>query len=157
MVQERLTDIIGHLIYFSILFLLSLAAVAACVYKTIKPDDPKYTPGRPHSRFVLPAAWAIYNAIGPMLFFASAMAKKTRSLGMAALILFYVSGDGSSAVAFGRGRGGMGERLSIRSFWFRRIGGGPSAVGGGSGTLTLGMAGLILMYMRGNEPKKGFV
>lgn len=39
LVQEKLSDIAGHLIYFLIMILISVAAIAACAYKTVRPDN----------------------------------------------------------------------------------------------------------------------
>lgn len=84
--QEKVTGITGQLLYFTLLLLLSLATIAICVTKTIKS-------GKFHSRFFLPAAWAAYNAVGPLLFFCAALMKKTKSLEMAMHSLCTVSGS----------------------------------------------------------------
>ncbi|WIA35221.1 hypothetical protein OEZ86_003683 [Tetradesmus obliquus] len=76
LVQEKVIGITGQLLYFTLLLLLSLATIAICVTKTIKS-------GKFHSRFFLPAAWAAYNAVGPLLFFCAALMKKTKNLEMA--------------------------------------------------------------------------
>ena len=49
--------------------------------------------GALHSRYVLPASWALYNAVGPVLFFAAAGLKRTRSLEMAVYVLSTVGGE----------------------------------------------------------------
>lgn len=81
--QEQVRDVVGHLLYFSLLLLLSGATIVICVSKTVKD-------GRLHSRFLLPAAWAVYNAVGPMLFLCAACLKKSKSLELAMYILSMV-------------------------------------------------------------------
>ncbi|KAF6264344.1 hypothetical protein COO60DRAFT_1698383 [Scenedesmus sp. NREL 46B-D3] len=81
--QEQVRDVVGHLLYFSLLLLLSGATIVICVSKTVKD-------GRLHSRFLLPAAWAVYNAVGPMLFLCAACLKKSKSVELAMYILSMV-------------------------------------------------------------------
>jgi hypothetical protein len=81
--QEQVRDVVGHLLYFSLLLLMSLATIIICVTKTLQG-------GKLHSRFLLPAAWAIYNAVGPVLFFCAATLKKTKSLELAMYLLSMV-------------------------------------------------------------------
>jgi hypothetical protein len=81
--QEQVGDVVGHLLYFSLLLLMSLATIIICVTKTVQG-------GKLHSRFLLPAAWAIYNAVGPVLFFCAATLKKTKSLELAMYLLSMV-------------------------------------------------------------------
>jgi hypothetical protein len=80
LVREPMSEMLGHLLYFSLLLLMSLATIFICVAETVK--DHKL-----HSRFLLPAAWAVYNAVGPVLFFCAACLKKTKSLEMAMYLL----------------------------------------------------------------------
>jgi hypothetical protein len=75
---------VGHLLYFSLLLLLSLATIIISITQTVRE-------GKMHSRFLLPAAWAVYNAVGPVLFFCAATLKKTKSLELAMYLLSMVS------------------------------------------------------------------
>lgn len=78
--QESVRDVVGQLLYFVLLLLLSFATIVICIAKTVQG-------GRLHSRFLLPAAWALYNAVGPVLFFCAATLKKSKSLELAMYLL----------------------------------------------------------------------
>jgi hypothetical protein len=89
--QEQVRDVVGHLLYFSLLLLMSLATIIICVTKSVQGQ-------KVHSRFLLPAAWALYNAVGPVLFFCAATLKKTKSLELAMYLLSMVRGCMHGAV-----------------------------------------------------------
>jgi hypothetical protein len=90
LVQEKVTDILGQLVYFSVLLLLSLVPVLICVGKIVEEHkDP--SGDAEYSKYLLPSAWAVYNMVGPILFFCAACLKKTRTLEMAMLLLIVVS------------------------------------------------------------------
>lgn len=84
--QESVRDVVGQLLYFALLLLLSFATIIICIAKTVQG-------GRLHSRFLLPAAWALYNAVGPVLFFCAATLKKSKSLELAMYLLSMVSAE----------------------------------------------------------------
>jgi hypothetical protein len=87
LVQEKVGDILGHLAYFAVLLLLSLATVMICVVKIVQ--DRK-EPDMEYSQYLLPVAWSVYNMVGPILFFCAACLKKTRTLEMAMSLLIVV-------------------------------------------------------------------
>jgi succinate-acetate transporter protein len=91
LVQERVPDILGQLAYFSILLLLSLATVLVCVAKIVQDHKVPRTDAPEYSQYLLPIAWAVYNMVGPILFFCAACLKKTRTLEMAMSLLIVVS------------------------------------------------------------------
>lgn len=82
LVSEHVKDIGGQLVFFTLLALVSLTTIGACIVKLTQVPA-----GKEHSIFVLPAAWAVYNLVGPLLFFCASMCKKTRSLEMCIYIL----------------------------------------------------------------------
>lgn len=82
--QEHVPEIIGHLLYFGLLGVLSATTVLICLLQTIRER-------KMQSRFLLPAAWAVYNAVGPVLFFLSAGLRRSKSLEMGVELLRTVS------------------------------------------------------------------
>lgn len=85
MAHANAADIKDQLAYFAVMALVAFATIIVCIYQAA-------AAGRLTSNYVLPAAWALYNAVGPALFFAAAFCKRTRTLEMAMYTLSMVGG-----------------------------------------------------------------
>jgi hypothetical protein len=98
----------GHLAYFTLLGIISASTVVVCVVGAARD-------GRIESRYLLPAAWALYNAVGPTLFLAAALVKRTRSLEMWVYALSTVGGciQHMGAASAPRGCWNMGCRSML--------------------------------------------
>lgn len=81
--------LLSQRIYHSLMILITVIAVVLAIYFGTKVFLKK---DHISSSFVLPAAWAIYNSIGPIIYLLSVKIQKTKKLGLWIHILKFVSG-----------------------------------------------------------------
>lgn len=74
-------------VYHGLMILLTVITVCLTIIYAARAD-------RINSSFVLPAAWAIYNSIGPIMYLLSIKIQQTKKLGLWLHILKFVSGLG---------------------------------------------------------------